>query len=453
MSRLWTCPAGCLLAIGLTASACAAADTATSGTSGVGSRFDGIWISRGYGWLWQIADGRVERYDVSGSFCIRSGRGSDFALRPDNRPELSGDGASLRIRMEDPEYFYIFDGIDDLPDRCRERPPASPEAVFDAFAEAFASHYAFFAERGVDWEQAVAAARSGLDAGMSDRALFELLAGLVSLFRDSHVGLEAEIDGREFEISGTDKPAPVQTTSSSATAGAWSARAAVDSLEKPRSRGGDTLVHGRLADDVGYLEIRAMSGMKPQALEAALDEAMTLFEDMSAVIVDVSRNGGGDDSFARRIARRFAAAPTLAYSKHPGDAVGAESQEIMLQPSDRPAFTGPVYLITSHRTASAAEVFVMSMRALPNVVHLGGTTEGSLSDILSRRLPNGWVINLSNEVYLDPEGILWEGRGVPPEVPLAISGSHRPTRKDREAVRDLVRHVQAHAAGREAGGR
>ena len=172
-----------------------------------------------------------------------------------------------------------------------------------------------------------------------------------------------------------------------------------------------------------------------------------------ASAVAVSRNGGGDDSFARRIARRFAAAPTLPYSKRPGDAVGAESQEIMLQPSGRPAFTGPVYLITSHRTASAAEVFVMSMRALPNVVHLGGTTEGSLSDILSRRLPNGWVINLSNEVYLDPEGILWEGRGVPPEVPLAISGSHRPTRKDREAVRDLVRHVQAHAAGREAGGR
>ncbi len=447
MSRIWNYSAICLLAIGLAALALFSVDAARPTMPEIGSTFDGIWVSRGYGWLWEIADGRAKRYDISENFCIPGRKRRDFALRPDNRPELSDAGQSLRIRMGDPDYFYTFDRISELPARCHERPSASPEVVFDAFVEAFGTHYAFFEERGVDWEQAVASARSRLHAGMSDRALFDLLAELVSLFQDSHVGLEAEVDGRELEVFGSERPAPVRAAHSSAIEGVWNARAALDRLKKARSRGDDTLVYGRLARGIGYLELRSMSGMKPKALEAALDEAMAFFEGASAVVVDVSRNAGGYDGFARRIARRFAAEPIVAYSKQPGGHIGTQAQEIMLQPPERPRFTGPVYLITSHRTASAAEIFAMSMRALPNVVHLGGPTEGSLSDILSKRLPNGWVLSLSNEVYLDSEGILWEGRGIAPEVPLAVSTSRRVTRENKHSVRELVRYVRIHVAG------
>ena len=47
-------------------------------------------------------------------------------------------------------------------------------------------------------------------------------------------------------------------------------------------------------------------------------------------------------------------------------------------------------------------------------------TAGILSDILGKPLPNGWSVGLSNEVYLDAEGVSFEGAGVTPdsEVPV-----------------------------------
>jgi carboxyl-terminal processing protease len=169
---------------------------------------------------------------------------------------------------------------------------------------------------------------------------------------------------------------------------------------------------------------------------------MKVFAGARAVIVDVSRNDGGLDSFARLIARRFAAEPTVAYSKYAGDFEGDRPQSIVLRPPDRPRYVGPVYLITGAATVSAAEIFTMSMRALPNVVHLGETTDGSLSDELWKTLPNGWTLSLSNEVYLDSDGVLWEGRGIPPEIPLAISDESDVTEEEEQSVRDLVDFIE-----------
>ena len=40
-------------------------------------RMGGVWRSRGYGWIWQIADGRVKVYDATPAYCVarRSHRG------------------------------------------------------------------------------------------------------------------------------------------------------------------------------------------------------------------------------------------------------------------------------------------------------------------------------------------------------------------------------------------
>jgi carboxyl-terminal processing protease len=186
-----------------------------------------------------------------------------------------------------------------------------------------------------------------------------------------------------------------------------------------------------------------MSGVKTTRLEKALDDAMTSFGGAEAVIVDVSENGGGLDSFARLIARRFAATPTVGYTKHAGDFAGAAPQEIVLQPPARPGFVGPVYLITGQETASAAEVFALAMRALPNVVHLGEATDGSLSDELWKTLPNGWTLSLSNEIYLDTDGVLWEGRGIQPEILLPVANDRRISREDRRSVRTVLEFIEA----------
>jgi carboxyl-terminal processing protease len=181
-----------------------------------------------------------------------------------------------------------------------------------------------------------------------------------------------------------------------------------------------------------------------EALGRALDEAMALFEGARAVIVDVSMNDGGEDVLARAVAARFAAKRTLAYSKYAGDAPGATPQAIYLEPAVAPRYLGPVYLLTSNVTVSAAEILTMAMRALPNVTHVGQATRGSLSDMLAKRLPNGWSVTLSNEVYLDADGKRWEARGVPPAVAIPVfTAADDPSASHARALRALVARIDA----------
>ena len=52
---------------------------------------------------------------------------------------------------------------------------------------------------------------------------------------------------------------------------------------------------------------------------------------------------------------------------------------------------------------------------------------GVFSDEFYRSLPNGWEFSLSNEIYLAPNGELFEAAGVPPNVfsPFLSLNDHR----------------------------
>ncbi|MGB0867195.1 MAG: hypothetical protein ACPGSC_11835, partial [Granulosicoccaceae bacterium] len=61
-----------------------------------------------------------------------------------------------------------------------------------------------------------------------------------------------------------------------------------------------------------------------------------------------------------------------------------------------------------------AESFILGMRARPQVTQVGENTNGILSDVLERTLPNGWDFWLANEVYFDHNGVAYEVAGIPP---------------------------------------
>lgn len=84
----------------------------------------------------------------------------------------------------------------------------------------------------------------------------------------------------------------------------------------------------------------------------------------------------------------------------------------------------------------------MSLRAI-GAMHLGETTRGALSDALVKYLPNGDRITLSNEVYLDSDGIAWEARGIAPHV----AGPNLLTDDPLASHLALVRTAAAHWNG------
>jgi C-terminal processing protease CtpA/Prc len=89
--------------------------------------------------------------------------------------------------------------------------------------------------------------------------------------------------------------------------------------------------------------------------------------------------------------------------------------DVYLSPRGR-QYLGPVLLLTSASTVSGGEVFALAMRSLPQVTLLGEPTQGAFSDVLEKRLTNGYAVGLANEYYLDPEGRSFETLGVPVDV-------------------------------------
>ena len=91
----------------------------------------------------------------------------------------------------------------------------------------------------------------------------------------------------------------------------------------------------------------------------------------------------------------------------------SELQRIVVTPSKFDNYTGSIVVLTSQKTPSAAEVFLLGLQARGNVTLIGERSYGAFSDALTKALPNGWGITLSNERYLNFQGENYENIGLP----------------------------------------
>jgi len=394
---------------------------------------DGIWQSQGYGRLLVLQDGAPTIYHSAGPFCY-----------PDPEPTAAADETyrsvtamgrdRIAFRAAPGATHYVFDRVATLPPACLSTHHWTPADIGRLVAATFADLYPGFGMRGRT-EQALSDALVALPPDTSETLLYETLTAALARLDDAHVGLEAKVAGGERSFEGGEA-ATIRAVRDDAALGA-------DPAERERTwsqtyregivglldGGGHHVANRRVLwgriGNVGYLNIVTMGafdrGAAPDdtaALDAALDQAMAAFRGLPGVIVDVTNNRGGYDAVGLRIAGRFADRGAVAFTKR---AVGAAVpvQAFHVEPSDRPRYVGPVTLLTSDITVSAAETFTLAMRALPNVKHVGSRTRGALSDQLVKPLPNGWTLSLPAEIYQDGEGGLFEGLGIAPETQLA----------------------------------
>ncbi len=392
---------------------------------------EGSWLSAETGYLVDIRGSSVRLYDTapSGLVLFFGGR-------------LEGDGARLtgpigmpaidaRLELEGGRLSIIHSGtqrfsFERLGTEARDAiglaPARDPAAGFEALAAGFSEHYAFFGERDVDWASRVEAFRPRAAGTASDREVFALLSELLSPLDDAHINLYGP-SGAAFKPA---RPIP------------WlgSSQLFVDAVKAsyldgpPRKAAGGRVAYGRLKAGPAYLCLLGMEGYatggfeaESVALEAALDEALASALGAPGLILDLRFNGGGHDAHALAVAARFARERTLAYTRAARLGDGwAEEERFYVEPAagspvtGRPSWDGPLVVLASEATTSAAEVLALCLKALPGTVIVGEPTRGAFSDMLFKRLPNGWVYTLSYQAYRAADGALYEALGVPPDV-------------------------------------
>ncbi len=176
--------------------------------------------------------------------------------------------------------------------------------------------------------------------------------------------------------------------------------------------------YGWLSDDIGYFHFSGFRGI--EATTRTIDQLIHFFQDAQAMIIDVRRNGGGDDRVGKLIADRFADEKRLYMTTQKRNGVHHsdfdEKKYWYVEPNGPQQFTKRVILLTDRTSISAAENFTLAMRNLPHVTVIGDLTSGCFADVYTDRLPNGWQFGCSYKLFLDHTGFCWEGIGIPPDL-------------------------------------
>jgi len=411
---------------------------------------DGVWRSQGYGNVYLIRGPELKTFEVTATTCVPgvtatrtgaaiSGREATFQVKggdvyfvrsggEDDHKRLHAAGSASDIRI---------DRLPGAPEGCDSVTANTPAGNFEVFTQTWAEHYISFELKRTDWGKLVAENRAKVTPRTTPSQLFDLFVGMIEPFGDAHTGIDAPKLKRDFDGIRPGSDRAMEGADGKSRERRMQALFAV--TERAYLKGGlRKFCNGQIAyghaggATTGYLRIQSFYGYAHggfaegmAALESALD---TIFSDSSlkALVIDVRINFGGDDPYGLAIAERLATAEYLAYTKEARANPGQNERwtpgdPSVVRPSSRPSFRGPVVELMGPLTISAGETFTQAlMGRAPHVTRIGENTQGVFSDVLERRLPNGWRFGLPNEVYRTPEGMTFDGPGIPPDVAAPV---------------------------------
>lgn len=399
---------------------------------------------RGYGKIIAIGDTVVNSYDTTAISCTLSSQ-----LKRDNILQM---GTVKRVdqnllTITEGIKTYTLDKIHDLPNGIEQNLLKSedPNYNFDVFWNMMNENYPFFEERKMDW-LSIREKYQGQRI-KNKHQLRRVLKNIIKKLNDGHTTLI---------IPKKNGSVPHYRT------GSKTAFLEDEILERyvgnpvrygKSIKGNGLLNYGITENNIGYLQVNNMmffsgsyknpgglsgydylfdylneSGKntnhfedEKRGIKTLMGEIMARLQGTRAIIVDLRFNSGGYDLVSLEILRHFVAEETKLYSKKAKLLNGyTEPQYFSILPADT-TYNKPIFLLTSHQTASAPEVMALGSMAVKNITRIGSNTEGIFSDILEKKLPNGWMVNLSNEIYQDITGTCHESIGIPPNKKINYS--------------------------------
>lgn len=376
----------------------------------------GVWQTEGYGLIIDVGATTIDVYEHSDVHCTHDQTipAHTWLINFLEGVQFDRLGDQLALRVAGTLNPIYATSIDAVPALCAEKTPNSPTMVFDVLWEVMNTHYAHFDTHNVDW-----AARRGLRPQpadtINDPDLFARLQEALTGLDDGHTFLAAGETVWSPSIPPTwhnDRHMMRDTTI-----------AAVPDLSEPSPTG---LRVGYAAPRIGYVYMAHMNadpGLGQRADVAASHAFLQIidyFAGAEAIILDVRYNPGGSDDVSLAYAGFFADETQPVFTKVTRTEEGfTEPFEAILTPQAVHTDV-PVVVLTSPYTGSAAEIFTMAMRELPQVTTMGLPTSGGLSDIMSITLPNGWTLGFSHQIYTTVAGEGFERVGVPPDISLAL---------------------------------
>lgn len=264
-------------------------------------------------------------------------------------------------------------------------PVNDPVTNFDYLWQELDEKYSFFAYKGVDWDATYQLFRPQVSNDMSREELFYLMGEMLNTLEDGHVNLRSEFDVTKYLDYYLTRPRNFN----------------FHLIEKNYLtkdwQGLFPLLINDLGDSIGYISYRSFQSA---IADDDLDRALTRFQDMKGLIIDVRDNEGGDPANGFKLIRRLADERRLVYynswKSGPGPDDFTTPEPTYLGPAageDVVRYQGPVAILTNRFSYSAASWFAVMGKAFPHITIVGDTTGGGSGVPSGSELPNGFWVN------------------------------------------------------------
>lgn len=395
---------------------------------------NGTWECVGYGQQIEINDSIASFYDI-----YKTGRNLNFVISRvvfDNlfkQHTIHSDSLTIKFGITEYDFFRVGPNTKTKSNDLTNS--KDPLTNFDALWYTFEENYCSFDLRKVDWKKFREQYRNKINARSTERELYSTLNEMVSRLNDGHVSIDMS-ESLEGEKEDTYDPVEMMrdsvikcltekyllsTTQYNKGVINWGfinkdiAYIQINDFEKLANFDIDP----QMNTEQFFLEYNKRAEQSPdyvsdikQGVRKQMEYIFKEITKAKACIIDIRFNGGGSDEAALEVISHFVKTKTIAfYKKVRFGKEYSRDQKIVVGPAEN-YFEGKLFILTSPQTASAAEAFVLASLNLPNAVRIGSGTEGIFSDILSKKLPNGWDYGLSNEIYTSNKGINYEKTGI-----------------------------------------
>jgi carboxyl-terminal processing protease len=301
----------------------------------------------------------------------------------------------------------------------KDDPSNTPENNFELFWKDFDMYYSQFSIRNMNWDSVYATVKPQ-SATMNEVQLFNILSGVVVKLNDMHVNLYTDHGSVSWKGWGRGKYPSGKLINP------------FNYLKSGSPQNSTVFEYREFKNhNIGYIIIHTFSGTINGGANPAddrylfIDTILDQFKDKDGIVIDVRWNGGGNSWNAETVASRFADEKRIAgrhRSKNgPGKNDFSDWLNWYIEPKGNYQYTKPVVVLTSRKTSSSAEDYIMYMQVLPNVTIVGDTTGGGTGSPVFRELPNGWTYKLSTSYAETADNKLVDGKGIVPDITVQTS--------------------------------
>lgn len=299
---------------------------------------------------------------------------------------------------------------------------------FDALWDIVDSHYCFFKEKDLDWNEIGKTYRAQITDSTTSFGLFFICAAMLDELRDGHVNLTSRYNTSYYRKWWSDYPQD------------FDSRTLEEHYLDFNWLQTSGITYKMLPDSIAYMRYPSFS--YPIG-ETSLDYVFAIMHNSRGLIIDIRDNGGGALTNIETLVGRFIDEKfTGGYLRHktgPGHNDFSDPYPVEYNPADnrRIKWRGPIILLTNRSCFSAANAFTAVMKELPNVTIVGARTGGGGGLPFTSELPVGWAVRFSACPLLNAAGECIED-GVDPSPGCEVHCTPEELAAGKDAILDFA---------------